>query len=775
MCNLVCCKAALLVAAVGMVLMTSNARNQSNGTPEPRQESSAASSVPEERGPSSTMADSGQAEEGRTPSSAVADSGQAEGLPLQMSGEAAAAPPVAKRIEKVSEMHGDRRVDYYDWLRDKTNPQVIAHLEAENAYTAEVMKPLDALREKLYAEMLGRIQQTDMGVPYRLGGYYYYSRTVEGQQYPIYCRKRGSLEAAEQIILDVNELAKGEKFMSIGALRVSDDGKLLAYSTDNTGFRQYTLQVKNLDSGELLPLRRQRVVNVDWAADNRTLFYTVEEDSTKRPYRLYRHHLGDSGDDALVYEEKDEMFRIGVGRTRSKQYLVMYAGSLTANDVRYLPADTPTGEWKLVEPRSKDHEYDFDHHGEHFYIRTNDRGRNFRMVRAPVADPRRTNWTEVIAHRADVMLENADLFSGHMVLFEREDGLPHLRVREIASGASHRIVFPEPAYSAFPGQNAEFDTATFRYSYQSMVTPNSVFDYDMVKRSSELKKQTEVLGGFDAKQYASERIFATAKDGTRIPISIVYRKTTKRDGAAPLLLYGYGSYGISMSATFSSSVLSLLDRGMIYAIAHIRGGGEMGKPWHDQGRMMNKMTTFTDFIAAAEHLIARKYTSKDRLVIRGGSAGGLLVGAVANLRPDLFKAVVSLVPFVDVLNTMLDASLPLTAGEWEEWGDPRKKEEYAYIRQYCPYTNIARKNYPAILVRTSLNDSQVMYWEPAKYVAKLRTLKTDANPLLFHINMAAGHGGASGRYDALRELAFDYAFVLWQTGLAENAIADEHR
>jgi oligopeptidase B len=678
-----------------------------------------------------------------------------------------AKPPVARRIPRAAVVHGEKRVDDYFYMREKDNPEVIAYLEAENAYTDTQLKDTDALREALYNEMLGRIKQTDLSVPYRQGAYFYYSRTVEGQQYPIMCRKKGSLDAAEEVILDVNELAQGEKFMALGAFTVSDDGNLLAFSTDNTGFRQYKLHVKDLRNGQTFPERMEKTVSVVWAADNRTLFYTVE-DSAKRPYRLYRHTLGsDPAQDAVLYEEKDELYRISAQRTRSKEYIFLVSASLTTSEARYLRADDPAGAWKLMAPREHNIEYYPDHHGAHFYIRTNDAGRNFRLVQAPVTSPARANWKEVLPHRAEVMLEDTDFFQNFSVMLERENGLPYFRVTDLRTGQWHRVSMPEPAYSAFPSNNAEFDATQYRYAYQSLVTPNSVFDYDMEKRSAALLKQTEVLGGYDPKLYASERIHVTAPDGVKVPISLVYRKGTKRDGSAPMLLNGYGSYGLPYPVTFSSSRLSLLDRGMVLAIAHIRGGGEMGKMWHDQGRMLHKKNTFTDFIAAAEHLIAQKYTSKDRLAITGGSAGGLLMGAVTNMRPDLFKVVVSLVPFVDVINTMLDASLPLTAGEWEEWGNPQKKAEYDSMKTYCPYTNLAKKAYPAMLVRTSLNDSQVMFWEPAKYVARLRALKTDANPLYFKINMAAGHGGSSGRYDALRETAFDYAFMLSQLGLVK--------
>ena len=678
--------------------------------------------------------------------------------------EAPAQPPTAKKVPKVETVHGQRWADDYFWLREKANPEVAAYLEAENAYTDAVMKPTESLQASLYKEMLGHIKETDLSVPYREGGYFYYSRTEEGKQYPIYCRKKGNLDAAEEVTVDLNELARGQKFMALGAYTVSDDGNLLAYTTDNTGFREYTLHVKDLRTGELRPETAEKTGTVVWANDGRTLFYTTD-DPAKRPYRLYRLRLGSAMPGDLVYEEKDELFRIGAGRSRSKGYIFLGSASLTTTEVRYIPADQPDAEWKMVAPRRHEHEYDVDHHGDRFYIRTNDQGRNFRLVSAPVSDPRPENWKEVVPHRKDVMLEGVELFKDHYILLEREKGLPGFRVTDFRTGASHKVEFPEPAYSAAPGANPEFDTAVFRYTYQSLVTPNSVFDYDTDKRTATLLKEQPVLGGFDRANYSSERLFATAKDGVKVPISLVYRKGLKRDGSSPMLLTGYGSYGYPYPVMFSSNRLALLDRGVAFAIAHIRGGGEMGKAWHDQGRMMNKKNTFTDFIAAAEFLIGEKYTAADRLAIEGGSAGGLLMGAVTNMRPDLFKVVVSRVPFVDVINTMLDASLPLTAGEWEEWGDPRKKPDFDYMVAYSPYDNVAAKAYPALLVKTSFNDSQVMYWEPAKYVARLRTVKTDHNPLLFKTNMAAGHGGASGRYDYLHEVAFDYAFVLTQLGL----------
>lgn len=676
-------------------------------------------------------------------------------------------PPVAKRVPKEDVVHGERREDDYFWLRDRENPEVRAYLEAENAYTAGVMRPTEALQQRLYDEMLSRIQETDMGVPWRKGPYLYYSRTEQGKQYPTYCRKRGSLEAAEEVVLDLNALAEGHAFLSIGAFAVSDDANLLAYSTDVTGYREFTLYVKDLRSGERRPLEIPRATSVAWAKDDRTLFYVVEEEGTKRPYRLYRHALGGDRHD-LVFEEQDEAFNIGVGRTRSREYLVLGAGSHTTSEARFLRADDPGGEWRLVAPRIPEQEYDLDHRGDAFWIRANDRGRNFRLVTAPVSDPGRENWTELLPHRPEAMIEGVDLFQHHAVVFEREGGLSQLRVMDLRTKESHRIAFPEPAYSASPGQNEEWEQVVYRYVYESFVTPRSVFDYDMDARSAVLLKEQPVLGGYDRTRYTVERVHATAADGVQVPISVVYRKDVARDGQAPLYLSGYGSYGIPNWVTFSSNRFSLADRGVVIAIAHVRGGGELGKPWHDDGRMARKRNTFTDFIASTEHLLREGYGSQERLVIQGGSAGGLLMGAVTQMRPELWRAVVAKVPFLDVINSMLDETLPLTVGEFEEWGNPKKQADYDVMRSYCPYSNLERKAYPAILVTTSFNDSQVMYWEPAKYVAKLRTLKTDANPLLFKVNLDAGHGGSSGRYDALREIAYDYAFLLTQLGAASS-------
>jgi oligopeptidase B len=672
-------------------------------------------------------------------------------------------PPATEKKPKVTEINGDKLVDNYFWLREKTNPAVIAHLEAENAYTDSVMKPTAALQEKLYNEILSHIKQTDNSVPYRWGDYFYYTRTVEGQQYPIFCRKQGSLSAPEQILLDLNEMAKGQKFMSVGSFAPSDDGSLLAFSTDNTGYRQYTLQVKNLKTGELMPEKIERVDNVAWATDNKTLIYVTEDDVTKRNDKMFRHVLG-SDKYELLYNEKDELFDIGVGRSRDKAVILLGAYSKTSTEFQYIPANDPNATWKVILPRQADHEYDVDHRGDLFYIRTNKGAKNFRVVTAPVSDPSEKNWKDFVAHRPAVKIDGIDLFSDHAVLSEWENGLEQIEIVNFKNNQRHRIAFPEPVYSAGISSNREFNTTLVRYNYQSLSTPSSVFDYDMNSRKATLLKQTEVPGGFDKNNYKTERVFATAADGTKIPMSVVYRKTVKLDGSAPLLLYGYGSYGISIPPSFSASRLALLDRGVVYVIAHIRGGGELGEPWRDAGRMMNKINTFTDFITCAEHLVNNKYTSKDRIAIQGGSAGGMLMGAVTNMRPDLFKAVIAQVPFVDVLNTMLDASLPLTTSEYIEWGNPNEKPAYDYMKKYSPYDNVHKANYPAMLVKVSLNDSQVPYWEGSKLVAKLRDYKTDNNPLLLKVNMGAGHGGASGRYDAIRETSFDYAFVLWQVG-----------
>jgi len=687
------------------------------------------------------------------------------------------APPIARRNRTETHLHGETLTDDYAWLRDKQNPEVADYLEAENSYAEAEMAALAGLRERLYREMLSHIKQTDVSVPYRDGAYWYYTRTEEGLQYAIHCRKSGTADgprpdASEEVLLDGNELAKGHAFFALGATDVTDDGRFLAYTTDTIGFRQYTLRVKDLKTGETLPGGVERVGSAAWAADNSTLFYTVEDEQQKRQFQLWRHALGTPhSEDALVYQDDDERFNVGVGRTRDGRYLVLESASHTTSESRFLAADQPQGKFTLVAARQDEHEYSIDHRNGFWFIRTNDRGRNFRLVVAPAASPGREHWTELIPHRDAVMLEEVDLFAGYFIACEREDGLPRLRLWTFAddgpgAASAGEIAFPEPAYSAHPYVNRVFESVTFRYAYQSLVTPSSVYEYDTRTGASTLLKQVEIPGGFDRTLYASERIHARAADGAQIPVSLVYRKDKFNAGKNTLYVYGYGSYGYSLPLGFSSNRLSLLDRGMVMAYAHIRGGGEMGKPWHDAGKMLSKRNTFTDFIACVEHLTAAGYGDPARVAAEGGSAGGLLMGAVANMRPELFRAVLSHVPFVDVMNTMLDASLPLTVPEYEEWGDPNDKTYFKYMLGYSPYDNLRAANYPAMLVRTSLYDSQVMYWEPAKYVARLRTLKTDANRLLLVTNMEAGHGGASGRYDYLKEIAFDYAFLLRELGLS---------
>jgi oligopeptidase B len=678
---------------------------------------------------------------------------------------AQAAPPFAERIPHPTVLHGDTRPDDYYWLREKSDPRVISYLEAENAWTDAATRNWKGLQAALYAEMLGRIQQTDLSVPYPRAGWLWYTRTIEGRQYALHCRRADAPDAPEQVVLDLNELATGHKFMALGEYEASPDAKRVAYSTDSTGYRQYRLHVKDLVTGETLPDSAERVTSVAWSADGGTLFYTQEDPVSKRSDRLYRHALG--GAHELIYTEPDERFEVHVGRTRSGEWIVQTRSSHTTSEVVVLPAATPGDEWTLLAPRRQDIEYYVDHRGGEFWIRTNDAGRNFRVVTAPVATPDPEHWKEVVAHRDGVMVTGLECFRDWVVLSERERALPQITVLDPNSGASRRASFPEAAYTVGPAANEVYDAKVFRYGYQSFVTPPSVYDLDLATFETKLLKRQDVLGGWDASHYAIERIEATARDGTKVPVTLLYRRGTPRDGSAPCLLYAYGSYGLPSNVQFNSNRFSLVDRGMVYALAHIRGGGDLGKPWHDAGRMANKMNTFTDFVDCAQALVDAKWTRPDRLVIQGGSAGGLLMGAVTNLAPGLFKGVLAQVPFVDVINTMLDESLPLTVGEFEEWGNPKIAEQYGWIKRYSPYDNLAKGAYPSMLVKTSLNDSQVGYWEPAKYVAKLRTLKTDANPLLFRCNMGAGHGGASGRYDALHDIAFDYAWMLNTLGLAE--------
>ena len=686
-------------------------------------------------------------------------------------------PPVARQESTPTTLHGQTLEDNYRWMRDKSSPELIAYLTAENEYTTSVMKPTEELQAKLYAEMLSHIKETDESVPYRDHGWYYYTRTVEGSQYPIHCRRVAVGDAyeeaqPEQVILDVNQLAEGQQYMSVGGMSVSPDGHLLAYSTDNTGFRQYTLHVRDLRTGQDLADTAERVGSLVWAADSHTLFYTTEDEVTKRHDHLFRHRLGcPVEEDAVIYEERDERFNLGIGKSRDGKYLFMESGSHTTNECSYLLAETPGGMFLVIAPRVDEQEYYVDHRDGLFYIRVNDTGKNFRVVTVPVDNGGREAWVELIAEDKEVPLEDFDVFNSFCVSSRRLLGLTTLTVTAIGTdgklGEAREIGFPEPVYTAQGHVNREFDTQAFRYSYQSLVSPASVYEYDVKSGTSKLLKQQEVPGGFDSARYASERVWATAADGVKVPVSLVYRRDSfRRDGTNPLYVYGYGSYGYPLPVGFGPARLSLLDRGLVLAYAHIRGGGEMGDSWHDAGKMMVKRNTFSDFIAVTEQLVAQGYGAKDRVAIEGGSAGGLLMGAVVNDRPDLFRVVLSHVPFVDVMNTMLDASLPLTVAEYEEWGNPNEVEAFAYMRSYSPYDNLKPGDYPAMLVKTSLNDSQVMYWEPAKYVAKLRTLKKNDAPLLLHINMDAGHGGASGRYDYLKEIALDYAFLLTQLGVS---------
>ena len=699
-------------------------------------------------------------------------------LPLALVTMAAAAhaqtaatlqPPVAAKQPHTTEIHGYTLKDDYFWLRDKANPEVTKYLEAENAYTEEVMKGTKALQTALYNEMLGRIKQTDLSVPSRIGDYFYYSRTEEGKQYPYMCRRKGSMTGAEEVLLDLNALAEGKKYLGLGAYVVSDDGNWLAYSTDTTGYRQYTLHVKDLRSSRTLDENIERVGSVVWANDNKTVFYTTEDAVSKRSDKFWRHTVGAAGSD-LLYEEKDELFDVGAGRSLDKKIVFLGSYAKTSTEFRYLPADAPAAPLKVILPREREHEYDVDHYRGRFYITTNKQAKNFRVVTAPIADPSEKNWTPFIDHNPAIKINGLAFFANHIVVAEREGGLTELRVIDANTKQSHRIATDEPDFALSLAGNPEFDTKTVRFNYQSMVTPSSVYEYDLSTRQRTLLKRQDVLGGYDPAKYEAKRVWAVARDGVKVPMSIVHRKGVALDGKAPLLLYAYGSYGASGAPTFSSNRLSLLDRGVIYATAYIRGGGELGEEWREAGRMMKKINTFNDFIDCAEYLVKEKYTSTDRLVIQGGSAGGLLMGAVTNMRPDLFKAVVAQVPFVDVINTMLDASLPLTTSEYLEWGNPNEKPAFEYLRQYSPYDNVKAGNYPAMLVQISLNDSQVPYWEGAKLVAKLRAMKTDRNPLILKTNMGAGHGGSSGRYDALRETAFTYAFMLWQMGVALDGV-----
>jgi oligopeptidase B len=683
-------------------------------------------------------------------------------------------PPVARQSPVADTLFGDVRVDDYHWLRYRDDPEVIAYLEAENEYTAAVTAHLEELRETIYEEMVGRIKETDLSVPYPDNGYYYYERTEEGKSYPILCRKRGSLDAEEEVLLDQNALSEGHDYFEVWTTRASPDNGLLAYTVDTTGSETFTLYIKDLETGELLP---DVIEGIDyglvWANDSRTVFY-LTMDEARRPDRLWRHTLGsDPSEDELVFHEPDPGFAVWVARTRSDEYLIMSVGSWDTEEQYVLRADEPQGAFALVSPRVEEVEYYLSHCGDAFYIRTNENAKNYKVMKTPVVATSKENWVTVIPHRDDVKIERIETFAGHLVLYERERGLRNVRVIDLDEGSDHHVEFPEPVYAVYLKENREYRTSALRFAYESHVTPESVYDYDMDARTRTLLKQREVLGGYDPSQYVSERIFATAEDGTEIPVSLVYRRDLREEGGNPFYLTGYGAYGSSMDPWFSSNRLSLLDRGVIYGTAHVRGGGEMGEEWYEQGSKLTKMNTFTDYIACSEHLISEGYAASDGLVAAGGSAGGLLVGAVANLRPDLYRVIVADVPFVDALNTMLDPSIPLTVGEYDEWGNPREEEYYFYMKSYSPYDNVGPIQYPDMLVTASLNDPRVQYWEPAKWTAKLRANKVGDGLLVLKTNMGAGHGGASGRYERMKEWAFEYAFVLDRLGLGHQAPGQE--
>ncbi|MGH7535372.1 MAG: S9 family peptidase, partial [Gemmatimonadales bacterium] len=645
-----------------------------------------------------------------------------------------AAPPLPRVAPQVHTIHGESRIDEYHWLRHRDDPAVLAHLEAENRYTEVRMRHTAELQERLYREMRGRIRETDLSVPEQIDGWLYYSRMETGHQYPIFCRRAGGSEA-EEILLDLNPLAEASAYFRLGGFEVSPDHRLLAWSADTTGAEAFSRRVKDLATGDPLPeVIENTSPALAWAGDSRTLFYIVL-DPARRPARLFRHLLGtDPAADPLVHDETDQSFFLDVGQTRSRRYILLDIASHSTSEVRFVPADAPAEPFRVVEPRRAGIEYEVSHHDDRFFITTNDGAVNFRLMEAPVADPSRERWRELLPARPAVKIDSTDAFRNHLVVWEREAGLRQIRVLDLGSGADHLVAFPEPVYTVSQHDNPEFDTTLLRFTYTSMVTPSQVVDYDLAGRTWTVRKQTEVLGGFDPAQYRSERVFATAPDGTRVPVSLVYRRPLELDGSRPLLLQGYGAYGISYDPSFSSNAVSLLDRGVIVAIAHVRGGEEMGRTWYEAGRLLNKRNSFADFIAAAEHLVAAGYTGPRRLAIGGGSAGGLLMGAVINQRPDLFGAVLAEVPFVDVVNTMLDASLPLTVIEYDEWGNPNDPVFYEYIRSYSPYDNVQVGDYPPILVTAGLNDPRVAYWEPAKWVARLRARKTDGNLLLLRTN-----------------------------------------
>lgn len=680
-------------------------------------------------------------------------------------------PPVAKKEAKVLKIHGYEITDNYAWLRDreeKKNPEIIKYLEAENAYTEANMGEHKAFADNLYKEMLGRIKQTDLSVPYKLGEYWYFNKTEEGKQYPTYLRGKSKDGKDAEVLLDQNEMAKGFKYFAISNFEPSDDGNLLAFATDTTGYRQYTLQIKDLKTGKILPDKIERVTSVEWSNDGKYLFIGQEDAISKRSDKIWRHTLGATGEDKLIYEEKDDLFGVGISRSRDKKMLFIASFAKTMREYWYLAADNPTGDFKVISPRREGHEYSANFNNGEFYIVTNKDAENFKVIRAPLTDPGEKSWVDFIPYNPAIKINDINFFKDYAAVSELENGLEYVRVVDMKTRrAAVRIETPESVYTIGLSNNPEYDTPTIRYNYSSMITPNSTYEFDLKTRKSELIKQQEIPSGYDKTKYETTRVWATARDGIKVPVSVVMKKGTKLDGKSPMLLYAYGSYGYSTEPGFSTARLSLVDRGMTYAIAHIRGGSELGEKWRQEGRMFKKMNTFNDFVDSAKWLIANKYTAADKLVIQGGSAGGLLMGAVVNQSPETFKAAIVQVPFVDVMNTMLDASLPLTTEEWIEWGDPHDKTAWDYMIQYSPYDNVKAQNYPNMLVEISLNDSQVPYWEGAKFAAKVRELKTNDSVLLLKTNMGAGHGGSSGRYDRLKEVAFDYAYALTQVGIAK--------
>ena len=676
-------------------------------------------------------------------------------------------PPVALVKPKELKMGSNVRTDNYYWLNERTNPQVISYLEAENAYYDKVMAPVQGLEEQLYQEMKGRIKEQDESVPYRDNGYYYYVRYEKGGEYPIYCRKKGDLKATEEVLLNANQMGQGRTYFQVGGYEISDNNQLMAYSVDTVSRRLYTLRFKNLQTGKDYP---EAIPNISgsavWAADNKTVFYAKKDVTTLLPYQLYRHTLGtDPKQDKLIYEEKDNTFNLGLGRSKSKKYVFLVLGSSLSNELRYLDAATPTAEFKTFLPREKDHLYDVEHLGDQFYVRTNWQAPNYRLMVTPVSNTAKSAWQDVIPARDNAFIDNFELFRDYLVVNERKEGLRQLLVMGLKDKKKLYMTFSEPAYTATISVNPELDTPVLRYSYSSLTTPPSTYDYDMATGKTTLLKQQAVVGSFRKENYVTERAFVKARDGAMVPISIVYKKGFKKDGTAPLLQYAYGSYGYSQDPTFSAARLSLLDRGFAYVLCHIRGGQEMGRDWFENGRMLHKKNSFTDFIDCSEYLIQQKYTSPQKLFAYGASAGGLLMGAVVNMRPDLYKGVMAGVPFVDVVTTMLDESIPLTTGEYDQWGNPNEQQYYDYMLSYSPYDNVKAQAYPNMLVTTGLHDSQVQYFEPAKWVAKLRTLKTDQNLLLLHTDMAAGHGGASGRFKSLHDTARQFAFMMLVLGM----------